>query len=90
MLLFPSRFSHYKGNPNIPAMKQIELFNTRQDIKSISSPNWPLPQGSEAVKLYSTLPGEGMNHYHPQNFAVEVFRHAEEHLQALVGTVAKQ
>ncbi len=30
-----------------------------------------------------------MNHYHPHNFLIQSLRPAEEHLQALVGTVAK-
>jgi hypothetical protein len=30
-----------------------------------------------------------VNHYHPHNFLIQSLRPAEEHLQALVGTVAK-
>lgn len=66
-------------------MKNSEASMLARYLSAIRNEPSP-PSGAVPVKISSILPGESVNHYHPENFVIEVLRHAEEHLQALVDT----
>ena len=48
-----------------------------------------IPEGRDLLRFLAFLLGEGMNHFRPQKFVIEVLRHGEEHLQPFVGAVTK-